>query len=106
MEKLQRSMTVYVKSLSKRNEGEDREKLLPVGFMGSTMIAHGQDFSHDSEFGNCLQSRLCQSISRNITLTTAQAWDAQTRPLLEDKRLTSRTPLRVGSSPSRDRWLK
>lgn len=54
MEKLQRSMTVYVKSLSKRNEGEDREKLLPVGFLGQTMIAHGQDFDNESEFGNCL----------------------------------------------------
>lgn len=62
MEKLQKSMTVYVKSLSKRNEGDDREKLLPVGFLGSTMIAHGQDFSHDSEFGNCLQSMLCTLI--------------------------------------------
>jgi hypothetical protein len=54
MEKLQKSMTVYVKSLSKRTEEDSREKLLPVGYLGATMIAHGQDFQHDSEFGNCL----------------------------------------------------
>lgn len=54
MEKLQKSMTVYVKSLSKRNEIEDKEKVLPVGYLGQTMIHHGEDFEPDSEFGNCL----------------------------------------------------
>ncbi len=54
MDKLHKSMTVYVKSLSKRNEVEDKEKILPVGYLGQTMIAHGEDFEPDSEFGNCL----------------------------------------------------
>lgn len=54
MEKLQKSMTVYVKSLSRRNEVEDKEKVLPVGYLGQTMIHHGEDFEPDSEFGNCL----------------------------------------------------
>ena len=54
MEKLQKSMTVYVKSISKRNEIEDREKILPVAYLGQTMIHHGEDFEPDSEFGNCL----------------------------------------------------
>lgn len=56
MEKLQKSMTVYVKSLSKRNEIEDKEKILPVAYLGQTMIHHGEDFEPDSEFGNCLIS--------------------------------------------------
>lgn len=56
MEKLQKSMTIYVKSLSKRNEVEDKEKILPVGYLGQTMIHHGEDFEPDSEFGNCLIS--------------------------------------------------
>ena len=56
MERLQRSMTAYVKSLSKRNEGEDKEKTLPVGYLGSIMINHGEDFENDSEFGQCLIS--------------------------------------------------
>lgn len=46
-------MTVYVKSLSKRSE-EDREKILPVQYLGQSMIHHGEDFEPDSEFGNCL----------------------------------------------------
>lgn len=54
MEKLHRSTTSYVKSLSKRNEAEDREKNLPVGHLGTTMVSHGEDFEPDSEFGNCL----------------------------------------------------
>ena len=49
-------MTTYVKSLSKRNEVEDKEKILPVGYLGQTMIHHGEDFEPDSEFGNCLIS--------------------------------------------------
>ena len=54
MERLQKSMTTYVKTLSKRNEGEDKEKILPVAFLGSTMVSHGEDFEVDSEFGQCL----------------------------------------------------
>lgn len=56
MEKLQKSMTTYVKALSKRNEGDDKEKTLPIGYMGSTMVNHGEDFENASEFGQCLIS--------------------------------------------------
>ena len=54
MERLQQSTSAYVKSLSKRDQGEKQEKQLPVGFLGSTMISHGDDFEADSEFGQCL----------------------------------------------------
>ena len=56
MEKLQKSMTGYVKTLSKRSEGDDKEKILPVTYLGSTMLSHGEDFENDSEFGQCLIS--------------------------------------------------
>lgn len=56
MEKLHKSTTVYVKSLSKRNDTEDKEKVLPIAYLGQTMMHHGEDFEHDSEFGNCLIS--------------------------------------------------
>lgn len=55
MDKLQKSMNVYTKSLSKRcDASDDKEKALPVSFLGRTMISHGEDFEQDSEFGNCL----------------------------------------------------
>lgn len=54
MERLQKSMTAYVKTLSKRQEGDDKEKILPVAYLGSTMATHGEDFEDDSEFGQCL----------------------------------------------------
>jgi len=54
MERLQRSMNVYVKSLSKRTEDE-KEKPLPISYLGSTMTSHGDDFEPESEFGQCLQ---------------------------------------------------
>ncbi|KAL8939640.1 MAG: hypothetical protein Q9216_003248 [Gyalolechia sp. 2 TL-2023] len=56
MQRLQKSMTTYVKTLSKRNEGDDKEKSLPVSYLGSTMVRHGEDFEDDSEFGQCLIS--------------------------------------------------
>ena len=34
MDKMQKSMILYVKSLSKRAEGDDREKTLPGGHLG------------------------------------------------------------------------
>lgn len=54
MDKMQKSMTIYVKSLSKRAEGDDKEKTLPGGHLGSAMVTHSEDFEPDSEFGNCL----------------------------------------------------
>lgn len=61
-------MTTYVKSLSKRNEVEDKEKILPVGYLGQTMIHHGEDFEPDSEFGNCLISAYMATVT-GIILT-------------------------------------
>ncbi|KAK4207755.1 hypothetical protein QBC37DRAFT_379756 [Rhypophila decipiens] len=55
MERLQKSMSVYVKWIGRRCEGsEDREKKIPTAFLGNTMISHGEEFAPDSEFGNCL----------------------------------------------------
>ena|SRR5690242_3127218 len=54
MDKMQRAMAIYVKSISKRAEGADKEKQLPGGHLGSSMVTHGEDFETDSEFGNCL----------------------------------------------------
>jgi hypothetical protein len=54
MEKLHKSMNLYVKAISKRNEVEDKEKGLPVAYLGRVMINHGEDFENESEFGQCL----------------------------------------------------
>lgn len=54
MDRLHKSMNAYVKWLSRRGEFEDKEKGLPVSYLGRTMISHGEDFESDSEFGNSL----------------------------------------------------
>lgn len=69
MGRLHKSMTSYVKSLSKRNEVEDKEKTLPVAYLGQTMIAHGEDFEPDSEFGNCLISMISPPLGDMVFLT-------------------------------------
>lgn len=55
MERLQRSMNQYVKWMGRHVEpSEDKEKALPVGYLGRTMVGHGEEFHPESEFGNCL----------------------------------------------------
>ncbi|KXX76230.1 Endophilin-A2 [Madurella mycetomatis] len=55
MDRLQRSMNQYVKWIGRHVEAsEDKEKGLPVGYLGRTMVNHGEEFQPDSEFGNCL----------------------------------------------------
>lgn len=53
-DKIHRSTTTYLKSLAKRNEGDDKEKLTPIDALGQTLLHHGEDFEADSEYGNCL----------------------------------------------------
>jgi hypothetical protein len=57
MEKLQKSMNIYMKAISKRAEIEDKEKTLPVAHLGGTMISHGEDFELNSEFGQCMTGK-------------------------------------------------
>jgi hypothetical protein len=55
MDRLQRSMNLYVKWLARRTDASEvREKSLPTSFLGRTMVSHGEEFQSDSEFGNCL----------------------------------------------------
>ena len=56
MERLNDSTSSYLKSLSKRDAGETKEKQTSIAFFGSTMVSHGDDFDPDSEFGQCLLS--------------------------------------------------
>ncbi|KAI9748920.1 MAG: hypothetical protein M4579_007074 [Chaenotheca gracillima] len=79
MDRLQKTMTTYVKSLSKTKEAEDKERILPVAYMGSTMVSHGEDFDRDSDFGNCLVSmgRANERVARiqeNYVANATSSW--------------------------------
>ncbi|KAK1975202.1 BAR domain-containing protein [Colletotrichum cereale] len=57
MERLQKSTNTYVKWIARRGEAfDDKEKGLPIAFVGRMMISHGEEFEPDSEFGACLLS--------------------------------------------------
>jgi hypothetical protein len=75
MDRLHKSMTSYVKSMSKRNEVEDKEKILPVAYLGQTMMNHGEDFEPDSEFGNCLIGQYLQRLHWMDYTDFKQAWE-------------------------------
>lgn len=57
MERLHKSMTSYIKSISKTKEAEEKDRSLPVAYLGSSMIAHGEQFDRGSIFGACLISK-------------------------------------------------
>lgn len=88
---MQKAMSVYVKSISKRAEGADKEKQLPGGHLGSSMVTHGEDFEPDSEFGNCLS---CMQHSFDPQEDSITDWEqpsvAQMSVLLEYRRHTHR----------------
>jgi hypothetical protein len=63
MEKMHRSMAAYVKVISKRTEGEDKEKTLPIAHLGSVMIQHGEDFDSSNDFGQAL---ICMCVEMEI----------------------------------------
>jgi len=79
MERMQRSMTTYIKSLTKVKEAEDKEKQLPIAYLGSTMVGHGDDFEPESEFGQCLSTfgRANERIARmqeNYVSNATSSW--------------------------------
>ncbi|KAF2718681.1 BAR-domain-containing protein [Polychaeton citri CBS 116435] len=54
MERLNRSANTYVQCMARREQGEGKERQIPVAYFGTTMTSHGDDFEVDSEFGQCL----------------------------------------------------
>ncbi|KAL4919409.1 hypothetical protein BDW62DRAFT_178861 [Aspergillus aurantiobrunneus] len=54
VDRIHKSMAAYVKSVSKRSEGDDKEKTLPIAHLGGSMITHGEDYDANSEYGRCL----------------------------------------------------
>ncbi|KOC07690.1 BAR domain protein [Aspergillus flavus AF70] len=54
LDRLHKSMIAYVKAVSKRSEGDDKEKTLPIGHLGTSMVSHGEDYDAHSDYGRCL----------------------------------------------------
>jgi hypothetical protein len=61
----------YMKAISRRDAGEEKEKVLPIGAMATTMANHGEDFENDSEFGQCLIGTRDECHCPCLTLTGA-----------------------------------
>ena len=103
MEKLHGTMGVYVKSVSKRREADDREKMLPIDVLAHAMIAHGEDFENDSVFGNCLISEFWVPLLLSLKIWTEtdgmiQRWDRPMRRSGEYRIHMSRRLPRLGTS--------
>lgn len=106
MDRLQKSMTTYVKWVGRRGElFDDKEKGLPVSYLGRTMASHGEDFEHDSEFGNCLTSlgraneRLASAQERYVADATATWLESLERNLAMLKEYQVSQPDLLDRSP-------
>ncbi|EKV10761.1 BAR [Penicillium digitatum] len=93
VDRIHKSMTSYVKAISKRNDGEDKEKTLPIGHLGSSMVAHGEDFDGNSEYGQCLitfgrtEERIARIQESYITQATSSWLESLERSLTQMKDL-------------------
>ncbi|PYI10014.1 BAR domain protein [Aspergillus sclerotiicarbonarius CBS 121057] len=54
VDRIHKATGSYIKSISKRSEGDDKEKTLPIAHLGSSMVGHGEDFDANSEYGRCM----------------------------------------------------
>ncbi|KAI2701782.1 hypothetical protein DTO012A7_1345 [Penicillium roqueforti] len=93
VERIHKSMTSYVKAISKRNEGDDKEKTLPIAHLGSSMVAHGEDFDGNSEYGQCLimfgrtEERIARIQENYIAQATSSWLESLERSLTQMKDL-------------------
>ena len=69
-ERVHRSTTNYIKSISKKTEGEDKDKALPIGYLGSNLINHGEGLDTQTSYAQCLISKVDHIFAKQtITLT-------------------------------------
>jgi len=91
VDRIHKSMTAYVKALSKRSEGDDKEKTLPIAHLGSSMVTHGEDFDGNSEYGQCLtmfgrtEERIARIQESYITQATSSWLESLERSLTQMK---------------------
>lgn len=91
VERIHKSMNAYIKAISKRNEGDDKEKTLPVAHLGSSMVSHGEDFDGNSEYGQCLimygrtEERVARIQERYIAQATSSWLESLERSLTQMK---------------------
>ncbi|OLL24278.1 Meiotically up-regulated gene 137 protein [Neolecta irregularis DAH-3] len=91
MDRLFSSMQIYIKVISKKIEGDDREKTLPVDSLGQSMICHGEEFAQESAFGQTLlklgvaEQKMSRIQSNLVTRTTDSTLNQIERSLIQMK---------------------
>ncbi|KAJ5317917.1 hypothetical protein PENANT_c004G05876 [Penicillium antarcticum] len=91
VDRIHKSMTAYVKAISKRNEGDDKEKTLPIAHLGSSMVSHGEDFDANSEYGQSLimfgrtEERIARIQEQYIAQATSSWLESLERSLTQMK---------------------
>ncbi|GFF22016.1 uncharacterized protein C19C2.10 [Aspergillus udagawae] len=90
-DRIHKSLIAYLKSISKRSEGDDKEKTLPIAHLGSSMVSHGEDFDANSEYGRCLtmfgraEERIARVQETYISQATATYLESLERSLAQMK---------------------
>jgi hypothetical protein len=120
MEKMHNATNIYIRSVSKRKEQDDKEKMLPLDVLSQSLIYHGEEFEHDSTFGTCLTSKSHRLITSSSISTkkekkkkkgkdadlTMQSLDWQMRESQDYKTHTLSGRVLHGWRQPNARWLK
>ncbi|BDD62040.1 hypothetical protein MAP00_007036 [Monascus purpureus] len=95
LDRVHKSATAYIKSISKKSEGEDKERILPVGHLGGSLISYGEGFDGNSKYGQCLimfgraEERLAR-IQESYAAQASATWlESQERNLTQLKEYQS-----------------
>jgi hypothetical protein len=76
LERLYAAAGIYIRSISKKKEGEDREKSLPPEILGAAMISHGSEYASESAYGQALMriGSGMEKIGRAQEVLRGSAW--------------------------------
>lgn len=106
LEAIHAACSTWMRSLSKKKEGQDKEKGVPVELLGIALFQHGEEFAQDSAYGQALtklgitqqklgraqeafQSRVSETVMTSMERSLAQMKEFQAaRKKLESRRLT------------------
>ncbi|EAW12542.1 BAR domain protein [Aspergillus clavatus NRRL 1] len=91
VDRIHKSLISYIKSISKRSEGDDKEKTLPIAHLGGSMVGHGEDFDANSDYGRCLtmfgraEERIARVQESYISQATSSYLESLERSLAQMK---------------------
>ena len=106
LEAVHNACSLWMRSLAKKKEGQDKEKGTAIDLFGVALLQHGEDFAHESAYGQALtrlgaaeqkigraqeafHTKVCENVLESMERSLAQMKELNAaRKKLESRRLT------------------